>query len=127
MRKDSPVRKKPRELPVLAFESAASLREWLILNHAESDGIWLKIFKKNSGVLSVTFEEVLDEGLCFGWSESMRRKGDNQHYLQRFTPRRTKGTVSERNREHIGRLIRENRMTQDGLLALETLKTTADR
>ncbi len=121
------MKKNPRELPVRAFESASSLREWLILNHAESDGIWLKIFKKNAGVPSVTFEEVLDEGLCFGWSESLRRKGDNQYYLQRFTPRRTKGTTSERNREHIERLIHENRMTPSGLLALEIQKTAADR
>ena len=69
------MKKQPRELPVLAFESATSLRAWLILNHAESEGIWLKIFKKNSGYPSVTFEEVLDEGLCFGWSESLRRTG----------------------------------------------------
>jgi len=108
--------KKPtRELPVLAFDSATSLRSWLIANHAESDGIWLKIFKKNSGVPSVTFEEVLDEWLCLGWSESLRRKGDNQFYLQRFTPRRTKGTTSERTREHAWRLIRENRMTPSTL------------
>jgi uncharacterized protein YdeI (YjbR/CyaY-like superfamily) len=116
-----------RELPALSFESATSLRSWLILNHVESDGIWLKIFKKNSGIPSVTFEEVLDEGLCFGWSESLRRKGDDQYYLQRFTPRRIKGTTSERNREHVRRLIREHKMTPSGLLSLGTDKTPADR
>jgi uncharacterized protein YdeI (YjbR/CyaY-like superfamily) len=118
------MKKTTRELPVLAFESATGLRAWLILNHAESEGIWLKIFKKNSGVPSVTFEEVLDEGLCFGWSESLRRRGDTRYYLQRFTPRRKKGTTSERNREHVERLIREKKMTPYGLLALETEKTT---
>jgi uncharacterized protein YdeI (YjbR/CyaY-like superfamily) len=120
------MKKQPPERPVIAFESAASLRAWLILNHAESDGIWLKIYKKNTGIPSVTFEEVLDEGLCFGWSESQRRKGDDQFYLQRFTPRRTKRTESKRNREHVERLIRENRMTPSGLLSLGTDKTTAD-
>jgi uncharacterized protein YdeI (YjbR/CyaY-like superfamily) len=121
------VKKQLREIPVLAFESATSLRVWLVLNHAESDGIWLKIFKKSSGVPSVTFEEVLDEGLCFGWSESLRRRGDDQYYLQRFTPQQTKGTTSERNREHIERLIREKKMTPSGLRSLETDKTPADR
>jgi uncharacterized protein YdeI (YjbR/CyaY-like superfamily) len=121
------IMKKPtRELPVLAFDSATSPRSWLIANHAESDGIWLKIFKKNSGVPSFTFEEVLDEGLCFGWSESLRRRGDNQYYLQRFIPRRTKGTTSERNREHIERLICENPMTPFGLLSLETTTISRD-
>jgi uncharacterized protein YdeI (YjbR/CyaY-like superfamily) len=125
--KSGPGENQARELPVLAFESATSLRSWLIANHAESEGIWLKIFKKSSGVPSVTFEEVLDEGLCFGWSESLRRRGDDQYYLQRFTPRRTKGTSSERNRKHVERLVRENKMTPSGLLALETHKTTADQ
>jgi uncharacterized protein YdeI (YjbR/CyaY-like superfamily) len=87
----------------------------------------MKIFKKNSGVPSVTFEEALDEGLCSGWSESLRRRGDEQYYLQRFTPRQTKGTTSERNREHIERLIREKKMTPSGLLSPETGKTPANR
>jgi uncharacterized protein YdeI (YjbR/CyaY-like superfamily) len=121
------MKKQPRELPVFAFESAASLKAWLILNHAESDGIWQKIFKKNAGVPTVTYEEALDEGLCFGWSGSLRRMGDDQDYLGRFTPRRPKGTTLERNREHIGRLIREKRMTPSGLLAFETHKITAGR
>jgi uncharacterized protein YdeI (YjbR/CyaY-like superfamily) len=76
------------------------------------------MYKKDSGVASVTFEEVLNEGLCFGWSESMRRKGDQRSYLQCFTPRRTQGTTSKRNRERIDRLIKEGRMTPFGMKAL---------
>jgi uncharacterized protein YdeI (YjbR/CyaY-like superfamily) len=112
------MKKQTRELPVHSFESAGSLREWLVENHAKSEGIWVRIYRKNSGTSSVTFEEVLDEGLSFGWSESMRRKGDENSYLQTFTPRRTKGTVSERNLQHVRRLISEGRMTPAGLLAL---------
>jgi uncharacterized protein YdeI (YjbR/CyaY-like superfamily) len=95
-------------------------------HHAESDGIWVRISRKNSGIPSVTFEEVLDEGLCFGWSESMRRTGDEQSYLQRFTPRRSKGTTSERNRKHVERLIREKRMMPSGFLVLDLNKNSAD-
>ncbi len=87
-------------------------------NHAVSGGIWLRIYKKNSGVESVSFEEVLDEGLCFGWSESKRIKGDEKSYLQLFTPRHTIGTTSKRNLEHVKRLIRENKMMPSGLKAL---------
>ncbi len=112
------MKKNSEVLPVLEFTSASALREWLIENHATSDGIWLRIYKKDSGVESVTFEEVLDEGLCFGWSESMRRKGDEKSYLQRFTPRRKKGTTSKRNQEHVERLIKEKRMMPPGLEAL---------
>ena len=107
-----------KNLPILKFRSASALRAWLIKNHATSDGIWLRIYKKNSGVETVTFEEVLDEGLCFGWSESKRIKGDEVSFLQRFTPRKTKGTTSKRNSEHIKRLIKEKRMTPDGFKAL---------
>ena len=106
------------DLPILTFKSAGELRAWLVKNHAISNGIWLQIYKKNSGVESVTFEEVLDEGLCFGWSESKRIKGDETSYLQRFTPRRNKGTTSKRNLKHVERLIAEKRMTSAGLKAL---------
>ena len=106
------------ELPILEFQSADDLRAWLLDNHATSPGIWLRIYHKQSGVQSVSFEAVLDEGLCFGWSESLRRKGDDQSYLQRFTPRRTKGTTSQRNLDHAARLIQAGKMTPAGLRAL---------
>ncbi len=106
------------DLPIMTFESVHELRAWLVKNHATSSGIWLQIYKKNSGVESVTFEEVLDEGLCFGWSESKRIKGDEKSYLQRFTPRRKNGTTSKRNLKHVERLIEEKRMTSAGLKAL---------
>ena len=106
------------ELPMLAFASANELHVWLENHHSESRGIWLRIFKKNSGIPSVSFEDVLDEGLCFGWSESSRRSYDDNSYLQRFTPRKTLGTQSKRNTERVHALIREGRMTQTGLKAL---------
>src|SRR4051794_24649661 len=107
------------ELPIVGFESVMALRAWLEANHATSDGIFVRIYKKNSGIAGVSFEDVLDEGLCFGWSESTRLKGDDISYLQKFTPRKTKGTTSERNRLRASRLIREGRMTRAGLLALD--------
>jgi len=107
-----------QELPILEFDSAAALRAWLTDHQATLNGIWVRIYKKGSGVPSVTFEEVLDEGLCFGWSESQRRTGDDRSYLQRFTPRRAKGTLSPRNLAHVERLIKEGRMSPAGLNAL---------
>ncbi len=91
-------------LEVLAFTDRAALRAWLTQNHAGHPGIWVRLAKARSGVASVTFQEVLEEGLCFGLSESMRRPGDETTYLQRFTPRRTKGTTSDRNRRLAERL-----------------------
>ena len=69
------------ELPTLEFRTVADLRLWLERNHASSDGILVRIYKRDSGIASVTFEDVLDEGLCFGWSESTRLKGDDVSYL----------------------------------------------
>lgn len=109
-------------LPILEFASSGDLRAWLIQNHHTSEGIWIRIYKVNSGIASVSFEEVLDEGLCFGWSESLRRQGDDRSYLQRFTPRRKRGTTSKRNLEHAERLIKAGKMTPAGLKALRIEK-----
>ena len=113
------MRRADEDLPVIEFPSSDDLRAWLMQNHATSEGIWIRIFKKHSGVKSVSFEEVLDEGLCFGWSESTRRQGDERSYLQRFTPRRTTGTTSKRNLEHVQRLIKEGKMMPAGFRALD--------
>ena len=107
-----------QDAPALSFEGRASLRAWLEKHHTTSTGIWLRIYMKQSGIPSVSFEEVLDEGLCFGWSESKRRKGDEKSYLQRFSPRQTVGTASQRNVLRAKRLIAEGRMTPAGLAAL---------
>ncbi len=121
------MRKQSEDLPVLSFRSVGALRKWLIKNHATSQGIWVRIAKRGSGIPSVTFDELLDEGLCFGWSESMRRKGDDTSYLQCFMPRRTKGTQSQRNQKRVARLIDEGRMTPFGLAALEGSKINSDK
>jgi uncharacterized protein YdeI (YjbR/CyaY-like superfamily) len=105
-------------LPVLAFETSDQLRAWLENQPASSKGIWLRIYKKSSAVRSVAFEQVLDEGLCFGWSESARRKYDDVSYLQKFTPRKSLGTQSARNRARVQALIEQGRMKPAGLAAL---------
>lgn len=107
------------ELPILSFTDVSALRRWLEINHAISNGIYVRIYKMQSGTPSVSFEDVLDEGLCFGWSESTRLKGDDVSYLQKFTPRKTKGTTSERNQRRAAVLIAAGRMTPAGLEALD--------
>ena len=105
-------------LPILEFENSIELRSWLENNHDSSNGIWVRIYKKHSENLSVTFEQVLDEGLCFGWSESTRRKYDEHSYLQKFTPRKTIGTQSARNLTRAKFLIEKGKMKPSGLIAL---------
>jgi uncharacterized protein YdeI (YjbR/CyaY-like superfamily) len=108
----------PDGLPVLEFRTSDELRVWLEKHHASSDGMWLRIYKKSSHVQSVAFEDVLDEGLCFGWSESKRRKYDDTSYLQRFTPRKAAGSHSPRNLARAQKLMETGRMTPTGAKAL---------
>lgn len=106
------------QLPIISFKNRDELRAWLLQNYSISKGILVQIFKKHSVIESVTFEDVLKEGLCFGWSESKRLKGDENSYLQQFTPRRTKGTNSSRNIRLIQELIEDKSMTEAGLAVI---------
>ena len=103
---------------ILAFEDAAALEGWLGRNHAVSPGVWLRIYKKGSGVKTVGFMEVLAAGLIYGWSESKRHPLDEVSYLQHFAPRRKTGTLSPRNRKMAEALIKQGRMRPEGLKAL---------
>jgi uncharacterized protein YdeI (YjbR/CyaY-like superfamily) len=97
------------------------MRAWLTKNHTTSKGIWVKIYKKRSGIKSVGFDEMLDLGLCFGWSESVRHKGEDgsdKYYLQKFTPRKSPGTTSKRNMERALELNAKGLMTHTGRVAL---------
>ncbi len=105
-------------LPILAFECGVVLRDWLEQNSASSDGVWERIYKRGIGVSSVTFEEVLEQGICFGWSKSNRRRLDDTSYLQWFAPRRTRGTTSARNKALADRMIQDGKMSEAGLEAL---------
>jgi uncharacterized protein YdeI (YjbR/CyaY-like superfamily) len=110
------------ELPIESFASEKDFHKWLHKNHAKSAGLWLRFFKKASGVASVTYAEALDEALCYGWIDSQLKRYDDKSYIQRFTPRRPKGPWSKINRGHVARLISANRMQPAGLKEVETAK-----
>ena len=106
-------------LPKLPFASPAEWEKWLEDNHAVSDGVWIKIAKKGSGVESVRYPEVLESALCFGWIDGRREALDDRHFLQRFTPRRPRSRWSRINREKAERLIADGRMRAAGVLEVE--------
>jgi uncharacterized protein YdeI (YjbR/CyaY-like superfamily) len=110
------------ELPILLFASPPDLEAWLEDNHAGSEGIWLKIAKKGSGVESVTYAEALELALCFGWIDSQKRGFDGNYFLQRFTPRRPRGKWSLINREKAEGLISAGTMRPSGLAEVEAAK-----
>jgi uncharacterized protein YdeI (YjbR/CyaY-like superfamily) len=108
--------------PTKTFETAEEWRRWLTKHHASSSGVWIRIFKRGSGVKTVSYAEALDEALCFGWIDGQKDAYDATSWLQKFTPRRPKSVWSKRNREHVARLIKEKRMTPAGLAEVEAAK-----
>src|SRR5579859_328423 len=107
---------------IVSFSSAKELERWLAKNPGKSTGIWLRYFKKNSGVLSVSYNEALDVAICFGWIVGRVKKYDEESWLRKFTPRRPKSLWSKRNRQHAERLIRAGKMQAAGLQEVEAAK-----
>jgi uncharacterized protein YdeI (YjbR/CyaY-like superfamily) len=105
-----------QEIP---FASPPAWERWLEEHHAGSDGLWIKIAKKDTGMESVRYPEVLEVALCFGWIDGRREALDEHHFLQRFTPRRPRSRWSRINREKAERLIADGRMRPAGVAEVE--------
>ena len=110
------------DLPIVPFASPEAWEAFLDEHHADSDGLWLKIAKKDSGVESVTYGQAVEVALCYGWIDGQARKFDEDHYLQRFTPRRSRSKWSKVNREKATRLIEGGKMKPAGLREVERAK-----
>jgi uncharacterized protein YdeI (YjbR/CyaY-like superfamily) len=109
-------------LPTMPFTSGAEWEEWLEDHHALSDGVWIKMAKKDSGIESVRHSEALEIALCFGWIDSRREALDERYFLQRYTPRRPRGRWSRINREKAEELIADGKMRPAGLAEVERAK-----
>ena len=108
--------------PVLFFATPAKLEAWIDEHGEDSDGIWLKFAKKDSGIESVVYAEAVEIALSYGWIDGQAKRLDDHHYLQRFTPRRPRSKWSRINREKAERLIAESRMRPAGLREVERAK-----
>jgi uncharacterized protein YdeI (YjbR/CyaY-like superfamily) len=104
------------------FKDRAAWRAWLEKNHDKADEIWLAYYKKGAGKASVTYEEALQEALCFGWIDSVINRIDDERYMQRWTPRKPRSIWSAANKSHIRRLKAEGRMAAPGLAAIAVAK-----
>ena len=107
------------ELPVIPFDSEQAWEHWLEDHHTTSQGVWVKIAKKDSGVNSVSYQEALTVALCFGWIDGQKNKFDDRYWLQKFTPRRRNSKWSKINRQKVLELIEQQRMRQAGLDEVE--------
>jgi len=112
----------PSSLPTKTFASEKSWQTWLAKNYSKSDGVWLMFAKKNAAKPTVTYAEALDVALCYGWIDGQKNAYDEEHWLQKFVPRREKSIWSKRNIEHTERLIKEGLMQPPGLKAIESAK-----
>jgi len=112
----------PNPKKIKSFRSAEAFEIWLRANHDRETEIWLKIHKKNAGLLTVTHPEALDVALCWGWIDGIRKTFDDRSFLQRFTPRKAKSIWSQVNRDNVKRLAAAGRMTPHGQRQVDAAK-----
>ncbi|QDS98686.1 YdeI/OmpD-associated family protein [Adhaeretor mobilis] len=112
----------PDPAKIRTFQSPKDLGRWLEVNHATESELWVKLFKKKTGIPSVTWNDVVIETLCWGWIDGIKKSIDEQAYLQRVTPRKARSNWSKRNRAHAERLISEGQMMESGLVQVRAAK-----
>jgi uncharacterized protein YdeI (YjbR/CyaY-like superfamily) len=115
-------KKSKDDVLVMSFKNQKEWRVWLSKNYSKQDGVWIRFFKKASGVETVVYKEALDEALCFGWIDSLLNSYDDVSYMQKFTPRRKKSLWSKVNQEKVKKLIEQKKMTKHGLKEVELAK-----
>jgi uncharacterized protein YdeI (YjbR/CyaY-like superfamily) len=112
------------ELPRVQPKSRKAWRDWLEQNHASATGVWLVYAKKYSGLPSLTYNDAVEEALCFGWIDSKINPIDDVFYKQMFTPRKPKSVWSALNRSRVERLLPAGLMRPAGLEAVNLAKSS---
>lgn len=105
-------------------KSRAAWRAWLDTHHAASPGVWLVFAKKHTRLPSLSYDDAVEEALCFGWIDSLVKSIDDRFHMQMFTPRKPKSVWSATNRARIARLVKAGAMTAAGLAAVALAKKT---
>jgi uncharacterized protein YdeI (YjbR/CyaY-like superfamily) len=113
----------PATIPELVVRDAAAWRRWLDEHHAQPDGVWLVLAKKGAteptSLTGLTYDQALEEALCYGWIDGQAGRRDEVTYKQRFTPRRRRSAWSKRNTDRVARLLAEGRMHPAGIAEME--------
>ena len=105
----------------LVFADREKFRQWLAKNHDISQGIWL-VFSKTEKLKTIKADEALEEALCFGWIDGLIKSIDEEKYIKKFTPRRNGSKWSETNKNIVNRLIKDRKVTEPGMKAVEEAK-----
>ncbi len=112
----------PNPKKIKQFDTETAFDTWMRTHHARETEVWLRIFKKNSGVATITAAAALDVALCWGWIDAIRKAYDDRSFLQRYTPRTKKSVWSQINRDHVARLTKAGRMTPHGQKQVDAAK-----
>jgi uncharacterized protein YdeI (YjbR/CyaY-like superfamily) len=112
----------PDEKPIRSFRDRSSWATWLEKNHAASSGVWLRLARKSSNLKSVSYDDAVEVALCYGWIDGQSKGVDENHRLQKFTPRTKRSMWSKRNRQRAVALIESGRMKPAGLMEIERAK-----
>ena len=109
-------------LPIVTLESLAAWHDWLSECHTQPQGLWLKLAKKSSGKASISYDEALEEAICYGWIDAKKQAYDSEYWLQKFSPRAPKSMWSKVNVKKAEALTAAGRMKPAGLVAIEAGK-----
>ena len=112
----------PDPKAIRAFKSESAFETWMKANSERKSELFIRIFKKDTGVATVTYAQALDVALCWGWIDGIRKSYDDVSFLQRFTPRGAKSRWSQINRQHVQRLCDAGRMTPAGQRQVDAAK-----
>jgi uncharacterized protein YdeI (YjbR/CyaY-like superfamily) len=111
-----------KEIETFCPANGEEWRQWLEKNHDSKQAVWLVHYKKKSAVPSLSWSEAVDQALCFGWIDSVRRPLDTEKYIQVFSKRKATSVWSKINKEKVQQLIDKGLMTKAGFITIETAK-----
>jgi uncharacterized protein YdeI (YjbR/CyaY-like superfamily) len=111
------------ELNKIFIEDVHELRDWLNKNYGQNESVWLVTWKKGYGEVYISYDDIVDELLCFGWIDSLPRKLDNKRTMLRISPRNPESNWSKVNKERVGRLTKSGKMQAPGLRMVEIAKS----
>jgi uncharacterized protein YdeI (YjbR/CyaY-like superfamily) len=109
-----------------SFRHRDGWRDWLSTHHDTEDELWVVFYKKDSGVLGMSYDEAVEEALCFGWIDGILKKIDDERYANRFTPRRCGSIWSETNKQRVAKMIEQKRMTAIGMAKVAEAKANGE-
>ena len=109
------------------FENQIDFRNWLLINHAIEKEIWLGFYNKKSNLNGISYKDAIDEALCFGWIDGIRKSIDDIRYTNRFTPRTTKSIWSQVNINRVAELTNQGKMHPSGIKVFENRDTKMEK